>query len=128
MTDINRIVLTGNVGKDPDFKHFESGAMLTEFTLACARYDGKLKQDITDWFTVKTFSKIGEYILKGYKIAIEGKLVTNAWKTESGENRKSIYIMADTIQILTPRPKMSEVEEEIAVENGEEINMDEIPF
>ena len=122
MTDINRIILTGNVGKDPEFKYFESGAMLTTFTLAVNRYDNKVKSDVVDWLNIKTFSKLGEYVQKGHKVAIDGKLITDTWKNEQGENRKAIYIQADTIQILTPRAKTDENEEEIL------INSDEIPF
>ena len=120
MTDINRIILTGNVGKDPEFKHFDSGAMLTTFTLAVNRYDSKAKSDVVDWLNIKTFSKLGEYIQKGHKVAVDGKLMTDTWKNEQGENRKAIYIQADTIQILTPK-KNEEIVEEV-------INSDEIPF
>ena len=122
MTDINRIILTGNVGKEPEFKYFESGAMLTTFTLAVNRYDNKAKSDVVDWLNIKTFSKLGEYVQKGHKVAIDGKLMTDTWKNEQGENRKAIYIQADSIQILTPRAKTDENEEEIL------INSDEIPF
>ena len=122
MTDINRIILTGNVGKDPEFKYFESGAMLTTFTLAVNRYDNKVKSDVVDWLNIKTFSKLGEYIQKGHKVAIDGKLMTDTWKNEQGENRKAIYIQADSIQILTPRAKTDENKEEVL------INSDEIPF
>lgn len=121
MTDINRIILTGNVGKEPEFKYFESGAMLTTFTLAVNRYDNKAKSDVVDWLNIKTFSKLGEYIQKGHKVAIDGKLMTDTWKNEQGENRKAIYIQADTIQILTPRAKTDENEEVL-------INSEEIPF
>lgn len=122
MTDINRIILTGNVGKEPEFKYFESGAVLTTFTLAVNRYDNKIKSDVVDWLNIKTFSKLSEYIQKGFKVAIDGKLMTNTWKNEQGENRKAIYIQADSIQILTPRAKTDENEEEIL------INDEEIPF
>ena len=102
MTDINRIVLTGNLGQEPDFKYFESGAMMTTFSMGVKRYDSKDKKDITDWYNVKTFSKLGEYLKKGIKVAVDGVLQTDTWEKD-GEKKKAIYIMADSIQILTPK-------------------------
>lgn len=102
MTDINRIVLTGNLGQEPDFKYFESGACLTTFSMGVNRYDNKEKKDITDWYNVKTFSKLGEYLKKGIKVAVDGVLQTDTWEKD-GEKKKAIYVMADSIQILTPK-------------------------
>lgn len=105
MSDINRITLTGNIGQDPEYKYFESSAVITTVSLGVTRYDSKKKESVTDWFKVKTFSKLGEYIKKGNKIAVDGRLLTDTWNTEQGETKKTIYIMADSIQILTPKDK-----------------------
>jgi single-strand DNA-binding protein len=102
MTDINRIVLTGNLGQEPEFKYFESGSMMTTFSMGVKRYDSKKKEDITDWYNVKTFSKLGEYLKKGIKVAVDGVLQTDTWEKD-GEKKKAVYIMADSIQILTPK-------------------------
>lgn len=102
MTDINRIVLTGNLGQEPEFKYFESGSMMTTFSIGVKRYDSKKKEDITDWYNVKTFSKLGEYLKKGIKVAVDGVLQTDTWEKD-GEKKKAIYVMADSIQILTPK-------------------------
>ena len=102
MTDINRIVLTGNLGQEPEAKYFESGAMMTTFYMGVKRYDNKKKEDITDWYNVKTFSKLGEYLKKGNKVAVDGVLQTDTWEKD-GEKKKAVYIMADSIQILTPK-------------------------
>ena len=103
MTDINRIVLTGNLGQEPEAKYFESsGACLTTFSLGVKRYNSKDKKDITDWYTVKTFSNLGKYLHKGIKVAVDGTLQTDTWEKD-GEKKKAIYVMADSIQILTPK-------------------------
>ena len=102
MTDINRIILTGNLGQEPTFNFFESGACLTTFSMGVKRYDNKEKKDITDWYNVKTFSKLGEYLEKGKKVAVDGILQTDTWEKD-GEKKKAIYVMADSIQILTPK-------------------------
>ena len=102
MSDINRIVLTGNLGQEPEFKYFDSGACLATFSMGVKRYDNKEKKDVTDWYNVKTFSKLGEYLKKGIKVAVDGVLQTDTWEKD-GEKKKAIYVMADSIQILTPK-------------------------
>ena len=102
MSDINRVTLIGNVGQDPEYKYFESGAVSAKFTLAVKRYDSKNKEDITDWFNIKTFSKLSEHITKGKRIAVDGKLQTDTWEKD-GEKKKSIYVFAENLQILTPK-------------------------
>lgn len=102
MSDINRVTLIGNVGQDPEYKYFESGAVSAKFTLAVKRYDSKNKEDITDWFNIKTFSKLSEHITKGKRVAVDGKLQTDTWEKD-GEKKKSIYVFAENLQILTPK-------------------------
>ena len=117
MSDINRICLTGRIGKDPEFKYLESGTIITKFTLAVNRYDTKEKKEVADWFNVTTFSKMGEYLKKGYKVAIDGRLQTNTWTNDKGENQKAVFVLADSIENLTPKEKTE-------VKN----DTDEIPF
>ena len=105
MSDLNRVNLIGNVGQEPEFKYFESGCYVTNFSLAVKRYDSKAKEDVTNWFKVKTFSKLGEFIKQGTRLAVDGKLQIDNWETEEGEKKKSIYIFADFVQILTPKEK-----------------------
>lgn len=102
MSDINRVTLIGNVGQDPDFKYFESGAVSASFSLAVKRWDSKNKEDVTDWFNIKTFSKLSEHITKGKRVAVDGKLQTDTWEKD-GEKKKAVYVFADNLQILTPK-------------------------
>lgn len=124
MSDINRVCLVGNVGKEPEYKYFDSGACITTLSLGVKRYDSKKKEDITDWLTVKTFSKLGEHIKKGHKLGIDGKIQTDTWETESGEKRKSVYIFAESLQILTPKQK----EQEENIVNFSNIDEEVPPF
>lgn len=103
MSDINSIVLVGNVGKEPEVLTFENDVKLTKFTMAVKRYDRKAKEDVTDWFDIETFSKLGEYVKKGIKICVEGSLETNTWTNKEGKNIKSYAIKARNLQILTPK-------------------------
>ena len=105
MSDINRVTLIGNIGNDPEYKYFDSGACITSFSIAVNRYDAKKKEDITDWLNVKTFSKLGEHLKKGHKVGLDGRIQTDTWETQTGEKRKSVYVFADNLQILTPKNK-----------------------
>lgn len=105
VSDINRVTLIGNIGNDPEYKYFDSGACITSFSIAVNRYDAKKKEDITDWLNVKTFSKLGKHLKKGHKVGLDGRIQTDTWETETGEKRKSVYVFADNLQILTPKNK-----------------------
>ena len=137
MSNLNRLTMIGNIGTDPEFVAFESGAMLTKFTLAVNRYDKKNQKDVTDWFNVETFSKLGEYLKKGIKVCIDGRLITNVWEDKDGKHIKNYIVQANTVEILTKKEseqtsdkvsdkaETSDFEEEI---NSDLIGEDEIPF
>lgn len=116
MSDINSIVLVGNCGKDPEQVTFENDVKLTKFSLAVKRYDKKSKEDITDWFNIETFSKLGDYVKKGLKVAVEGSLEINTWTDKDGKTVKSYVIRARNLQILTPKKE----------EEKQETNYDDI--
>lgn len=124
VSDINRVTLIGNIGNEPEYKYFDSGACITSFSIAVNRYDAKKKEDITDWLNVKTFSKLGEHLKKGHKVGLDGRIQTDTWETETGEKRKSVYIFADSLQILTPKNKQNDEN----IVKFDDINEDEIPY
>ena len=119
MADLNTITIIGRVGQEPECKAFDSGAVLTKFSLANNQYDAKKKEDITHWFYVETFSKLGDYISKGKLVAVNGKLKQSTWTNEQGETKSRIYIFADNVQILTPKDK--EKTEENLTENDKNL-------
>ena len=113
MADLNSITLIGRVGKEPEYKAFETGAMLTKFSLSNNQYNLKTKENDTYWFNVETFSKLGEYVKKGNLVAINGKLKQSTWKDEGGNTKSRVFVFAENIQILTPKEKVEETEGEI---------------
>jgi single-strand DNA-binding protein len=116
MADLNTITLIGRVGKEPEFKAFESGALLTKFSLSNNQYNIKTKENEVNWFNIETFSRLGEYVKKGNLIAVNGKLKQSNWTDENGNNKSRIYIFAENIQILTPKEKTDDIyEEEIPI-------------
>lgn len=128
MTDLNTITIIGRVGQDPEYKPFESGAVLTKFTLANNQYDSKKKEDVTHWFNIETFSKLGDYITKGKLLAVEGKLKQSAWTDDNGNKKSRVYIFAENVQILTPKDKENSSKNEEETTKFEDFSDEEIPF
>jgi single-strand DNA-binding protein len=116
MADLNTITLIGRVGKEPEYKAFDTGSMLTKFSLSNNQYNTKTKENEVNWFNIETFSRLGEYVQKGNLIAVNGKLKQSNWKDENGNNKSRIYVFAENIQILTPKEKTYDIyEEEIPI-------------
>lgn len=132
MADINTITLIGRVGQEPESKCFDSGAVLTKFTLANKTYDAKSKEDVTNWFNIETFSKLASYIEKGNLVAISGKLKQSSWKDEQGNNKSRIFVFADNLQILTPKKDEKTVTSEEICDEFEgqivEFSDEEVPW
>lgn len=140
-TNLNRITLTGNVGVEPEQREFDSGAKVTKFCIAVNRWNKKEEKEVVDWIDVETFSKLGDYVKKGVKVAVDGKLISNTYENKDGVTVKRFYVLADTIEILTPKkdgettkPQKEEAPEEAPLpeaepeDYGELIDEDSIPF
>lgn len=103
----NKVILIGNVGKDPEVRHLESGSAVASFTLATTeRYrnrNGEL-QDQTEWHNIVCWRNLAElsekYIKKGAQIFVEGKIRTRSWADQTGAKRYTTEIVADNIRLL----------------------------
>ena len=103
----NKVILIGNVGKDPEVRHLETGIAVASFTLATTeRYknrNGEL-QDQTEWHNIVCWRNLAElsekYIKKGAQIFIEGKIRTRSWADQTGAKRYTTEIVADNIRLL----------------------------
>jgi len=122
------ITFTGNVGTEPERHEFESGAVITKFTVGVGRYDRKTKTDVTDWFKVETFSKLGAYIVKGKKILVDGRMITNVYENKDKVKVKDYIVVDADIELLTP--KSTESAQGGTQEDDEDDNIgdDEIPY
>ena len=103
----NKVLLIGNVGKDPDVRHLESGAVVAQFTLATSeRYKDKSGaiQELTEWHNIVCWRQLAEiaekYISKGTQNFVEGKIRTRNWTDQSGAKRYTTEIYADNIRLL----------------------------
>lgn len=111
MKSVNKVILIGNLGKDPEVKYTPSGMPIAKFSLATnERYkdkDGQW-QDRTEWHNVVAFQRlaeiVGEYLKKGGKAYIEGSLRTSSWDDkETGQKRYKTEIVANEIVLLSAR-------------------------
>jgi single-strand DNA-binding protein len=108
---INKVIIVGNLGKDPDTRYMPSGSAVTNFTVATNeswkdKATGEQK-DRTEWHNVATFNRLAEisaeYLRKGSQVYIEGKLRTRKWQDKTGNDRYTTEIIADEMQMLGGR-------------------------
>ena len=108
---VNKVILVGNVGQDPEVKYTASGVPVAKLSLATSeRFKDKNDawQDRTEWHSVVAWQRlaeiVGEYVRKGSKLYIEGKLQTSTWEDEqSGEKKYRTEIVARDIVLLGAR-------------------------
>ena len=108
---INKVILVGNLGQDPETRYMPSGAAVTNFTVATNeswkdKQTGEQK-DRTEWHRVAMFNRLAEiaaeYLRKGSQVYIEGKLRTRKWQGQDGQDRYTTEIIADEMQMLGGR-------------------------
>ena len=108
---LNKVMLIGNVGVDPEYRTTATGTAVVSLTLATnEKWTDKqgAKQEKTEWHRVAMFNKLAElanqYVKKGSKIYIEGKITTSTYE-KNGEKRYSTEIIANSMQFLDSKPK-----------------------
>jgi single-strand DNA-binding protein len=106
---VNKVILIGNLGKDPEIKRFENGAVIASFSIATSesyvdKQSGE-KKEITDWHDVVLWRGLAEvaekYLHKGTKIYVEGKLKKRSWQDKEGNTRYSTEVVGDEMTILS---------------------------
>jgi single-strand DNA-binding protein len=108
---VNKVILVGNLGKDPEIKYTASGAAIANLTLATSeswndKQSGE-KVEKTEWHRVVAFQRLaeimGEYLRKGSQVYIEGKLQTRKWQDQNGQDRWTTEVVANDMQMLGAR-------------------------
>ncbi len=108
---VNKVILIGNLGQDPEVKYMPNGGAVTNVTIATSeswkdKSTGEQKEK-TEWHRVVFFQRlaeiVGEYLKKGSKVYIEGKLQTRKWQDQSGNDRYTTEIVANDMQMLDSR-------------------------
>ena len=112
---VNKVILIGNLGKDPEVRRLENGSMVATFSIATSEvYTDKVsgeKKEITDWHDVVVWRRLAEitekYVKKGFKVYVEGRLKKRSWQDKEGITRYTTEVIADTLNILS-RPEGGE--------------------
>lgn len=107
---INKAILVGNLGGDPEIRYTQSGTQVASFTVATTeRFKGKdgQMQENTEWHRIVAWNRLaeicGEYLHKGSRVYIEGKIQTRKWQDQSGNDRYTTEIVAREMKMLSPR-------------------------
>lgn len=116
---LNKVLLIGNLGKDPEAKHFEGGGMLVKFPIATSEtYTNRTGERVTqtDWHNVVVTRKglaeiCDKYLKKGFKIYLEGKLKTRSWTDDAGNTKYMTEISGDSMTILTSKEEAAAMQE-----------------
>lgn len=111
MASVNKVILVGNLGADPETRYMPSGDAVTNLRLATTdRYKDKQSgemKEATEWHRVAMFGKLAEiaaqYLRKGSSVYIEGRIRTRKWQDQSGQDKYSTEIVADQMQMLGSR-------------------------
>ena len=111
---LNKIMLIGNLGKDPEMNYTQNGTALTKFSLAVSRSyktSSGEKRDETEWFNIVAWDKLAElcnqYLHKGSKAYIEGRLSQRKYTDKNGVERTAIDVIASDMEMLSPKPAQS---------------------
>lgn len=141
---INKVILVGNVGKDPEVRYLDSGVAVANFPFATSEtYKNKNGEKVTttEWHNIVLWRGLAEvvekYVTKGSQLYLEGKIRTRSWDDRDGNKRYTTEIVADTMQMLgrrsdesaTPQPSDEEAPaDEMKEENNTTEETDDLPF
>ena len=129
MASVNKVIVLGNLGKEPETRYSSDGAAICSFSLATTEsWKDKAgnKQEKTEWHRISTFGKLaeicGQYLKKGSSCYIEGRLQTRKWTDKAGAERYTTEIVADRMQMLGGK-----VERSSPAEQTDDMS-DDVPF
>jgi len=125
---LNRVMVIGNLGRNPEMRYTPGGQAVTSFSLATTRpgtFDGE-RRDTTEWFNVVSWGSLAEicnqYLTKGRRVYIEGELRTRGWEQPDGKKHFRTELVANEMILLGPRPKTNRAEHALNMDE------DEFPF
>ena len=125
MASVNKVILVGNLGRDPETRYMPDGAAITNVSVATSfqwndKTSGEKKEE-TEWHRVVFRAKLaeiaGEYLKKGSQVYIEGRLRTRKWQDKDGQDRYTTEIVADRMQMLGSRAGAGEPRAEAPAES-----------
>ena len=113
MGSVNKVILVGNLGRDPETRYMPDGGAITNISIATTstwKDKSGEKQEATEWHRISFFGKLaeiaGEYLKKGSQVYVEGKLRTRKWQDKDGVDKYTTEVIADVMQMLGGRQGM----------------------
>jgi single-strand DNA-binding protein len=130
MAGLNKVMIIGNLGTDPEMRFTPNGNPVTSFRIATSRNytspEGERKQE-TEWFDVVTWNRLAEtcnqFLVKGKRAYVEGRLRTRNWEGQDGQKRSRIEIIANRVLFLDRQATAV-----VGEENHHDVEPEEIPF
>jgi single-strand DNA-binding protein len=130
MAYLNKIMLIGNVGTDPEMHYTPNGSPVTSFRMATSHIfttsQGERKQE-TEWFTIEAWNRLAEqcnqFLIKGRRVYVEGRLRTDSWEGRDGQKRYRLKVTASQVLFLDRGVAVAPLSEEEG-----EIEMEDLPF
>lgn len=138
MYSLNKVMIIGNLTRDPESRTIPSGQSLSSFSVATSytwKDQSGEQQSRTEFHNIEAWGKLGEicsqYLSKGKKVYIEGRLQTDEWNDQEGNKRQRTKIVASDLIMLSPKGDTSFKNNEISTSENtgdEEIKIEDIPF
>ncbi len=134
MSSLNKAMIIGNLGKDPELKYMPNGKAVASFSIATSQRwkdnDGN-QQEKTEWHNITAFEKlaeiVGEYVKKGSKVYIEGRLQTDQWEKD-GVKHYSTKIIASQMVMLGGKTEKNETSDSAPSQDGTQKDESDLPF
>jgi single-strand DNA-binding protein len=134
-SSLNKVMLIGNLGADPEMRFTPSGNPVTSFRIAVNRVynspDGERKEE-TEWFSITAWGKLAEtcnqYLTKGQKVYCEGRLHTRSWDGQDGQKHYRTEVIASQVIFLDRKSTTLSTEEKVEESESGEIEPQDIPF
>lgn len=142
MAAVNKAIILGNLGRDPEVRYTTDGNAVTTFSVATTETrkdrDGN-SQEHTEWHRIVVFGRLaevcGEYLAKGRSVYVEGSIRTRSWDDREGNKRYTTEIVGRTVQFLSPRGESGRqsggappAEDDFSYEEGAGMTDDDVPF
>lgn len=135
---LNKVMIIGHLGRDPEMRYTPSGRPVTTFTVAVSRSwntaDGERRNE-TEWFNIVSWGNLAEickqYLTKGQQVYIEGRLQTRRWEDKEGQKRTNVEVVANEMMMLGDRRnqnKKSDTSDQVDNQTESTLDEDEFPF
>ena len=137
---LNKVMIIGNLGRDPELRYTQRGTPVCNFTVAVNRpgrmdENGQRAEDETEWFSVVAWDKLAEtcnqYLSKGRKVYVEGRLQTRSWEGPDGQKRSRVEVLAQNMVMLDSRNRSDDELAAVGARAGAAAvasDDDELPF